>query len=88
MSEPVTTENLSTAVADGLRQAVSDPAFWSLASKALQEHAKSQAGGLLFGWLKQMTAKLLWLVVIGTGVYLLGGWAALVAFIKAGVNPS
>jgi hypothetical protein len=52
--------------------------------KAVQTHAQQEAGGWLFGGVKAAFSKLAWVVVLGTGIYLLGGWTGLVAFLKSG----
>jgi len=75
------------AVADGIRAAVSDPALWGEALSAMQAHAQQQAGGWLFGWLRMLASKALLFVVVGLGVYALGGWSALAAFFKTTAPP-
>lgn len=80
----MTEEQLKAAVAQGIREAVSDPELWTQMLKAVQAHAQQEAGGWLFGGIKAALSKLAWIVVIGVGVYLLGGWTGLVAFIKSG----
>jgi hypothetical protein len=74
--------DIAVAVRDGIRAAMSDPDVWSAAVEAIQIHAKSQAGGWLFGGIKAMVSKILWVLLIGGGVYALGGWAALTALMK------
>ena len=83
MSE-LTEAKLREAVAAGIREAVSDPELWTQMLRAVQQHAQQEAGGWLFGGLRAALGKLAWIVVIGLGVYLLGGWAGLVAFLKSG----
>lgn len=75
------------AVAEGIRIAVSDPRLWSDALAAMQAHAQQQAGGWLLGWVKALISKALLFVVIGLGVYALGGWGALAAFFKTTTPP-
>lgn len=85
--DTLTTDNLSAAVAKGLREAISDPEFWRSASIALQQQAKAEAGGWLLGGLKLFLSRVMWILVIGLGVYMLGGWSALVALVKATAHP-
>lgn len=82
--EALTVDAIGAAVSEGIRAAVSDPEVWSAAIEAMQMHAKAEAGGWLFGGLRALISRALWIVVIGTGVYLIGGWAALVSLFKAG----
>lgn len=77
-------EQISQAVHDGIVAAASDPDVWSRAVDALQTQAARQAGGWLFGGLKAMLSRLAWVMIIGVGLYMLGGWGALVAFFKTG----
>jgi hypothetical protein len=83
MGDQVTKNELRDAVADGFRDAISDPAFWDAAMTAIQSRAQQEAGGWLLGGVKKFLQKVAWILVIGLGVYLVGGWAALVAFFKA-----
>ena len=80
----LTEDQLREAVAQGIREAVSDPELWTQMLKAVQAHAQQEAGGWLFGGIKAALSKIAWVVVLGTGIYLLGGWAGLVAFLKSG----
>lgn len=77
-------EIIKTAVADGIKTALSDPAMWAAAMRAMQHHAQTEAGGWLFGGLKALASRIAWFLVIGLGIYLIGGWSALVAFFKTG----
>jgi hypothetical protein len=81
----LTSEQIATAVAHGIAQAVSDPKVWSAALVAVQSRAKTEAGGWLFGGLKAVFSKIAWVLFIGMGIYLVGGWSALAAFLKTGV---
>jgi hypothetical protein len=83
MNAPVTKNELREAVSEGFRDAISDPAFWDAAMTAIQSRAQQEAGGWLLGGVKKFLQKAAWILVIGLGLYLVGGWAALVAFIKA-----
>lgn len=80
----LTEDKLREAVAQGIREAVSDPELWAQMLKAVQAHAQQEAGGWLFGGIKAALSKIAWVVVLGTGIYLLGGWTGLVAFLKSG----
>ena len=80
----MTEEQLKAAVAQGIREAVSDPELWTQMLKAVQAHAQQEAGGWLFGGIKAALSKIAWIFVIGFGIYLLGGWTGLVAFLKSG----
>lgn len=73
---------ITEAVAAGIRQAVSDPAMWDAAGKAMREQAQTAAGGWLIGGLRAVLTRAAWVVVIVAGVYALGGWGAVVALIK------
>ncbi len=75
---------LQAAVAAGIREAATDPALWSAVLTAVRTQAKQEAGGWLFSGVKEVLNRVLWLLVLGFGVYLLGGWSALVALFK---NP-
>jgi hypothetical protein len=78
---------IRAAVAEGIRDAVSDPALWDAAGKAMREQAQSAAGGWLLGGVHVLLARVTWVVAIMAGVYALGGWSALVAFVKSGAKP-
>jgi len=78
---------LRAAVRDGIVAAASDPEVWSVAIGTLRQQAQSEAGGWLFGGLAAFFSKLAWVLVIGLGIYLVGGWSALAAFLKHGSTP-
>ncbi len=80
----LTGPDIAKAVAEGLTQAVSSPEFWTAAIAAASSRAKNEAGSWLFGGIGAVLSKLGWLLVIGLGIYLIGGWSALVAFMKSG----
>jgi hypothetical protein len=71
------------AVAEGIRAAVSDPKLWAAAGEAMQQRAASATGGWLIGGIRSALSRLGWLVFIGLGIYMVGGWAALGAAWKA-----
>lgn len=74
---------MQKAVADGIRAAVSDPALWSAAGAAMQQRAASTAGGWLFGGIGVALSKIGWALLFLIAIYLVGGWGALVAGLKA-----
>lgn len=76
-------EDLEKAVARGIKAAVSDPEMWAAATKAMQEKAQTEAGGWLLGGLRAALSKAAWIITIGLGVYLVGGWSALAALFKS-----
>ena len=76
-------DTVREAVADGIRLAVSDPKLWRDALAAMQQHAQTEAGGWLLGWLKALASKLLLFVIVGLAVYAMGGWSAMLAFFKS-----
>lgn len=76
-------ELVAEATADGIKRAVADPALWAAASEGMRRHASAEAGGWLLSGLRIAFSRVAWLAVISLGIYLVGGWSALVAFIKA-----
>lgn len=79
-------ETVAQAVKLGLMQAVSDPQFWTAAQAAMQQHAKTEAGGWLLGGLKGLLSKVFWFALAGIVVYNAGGWSALALWFK-GSHP-
>lgn len=75
--------NLQAAVASGIREAATDPELWASIMTAVRTQAQQEAGGWLLGGIKAVFNRLALLVVVGMGVYLLGGWSALVAIFKS-----
>jgi hypothetical protein len=82
-----TDEALRIAVRDGIVAAASDPVVWSVAIGTLRKQAQAEAGGWLFGGLGAFFSRLAWVFIIGLGIYLIGGWSALVGFVKHGTVP-
>jgi threonine/homoserine/homoserine lactone efflux protein len=80
-------EAMRTAVRDGIVAAASDPHVWSVAIETLKQNAQNQAGGWLLGRVKSFLSTLAWLFVIGMLVYMMGGWSALMSFLKTGSPP-
>lgn len=70
------------SVTAGLRDAVADPELWEAAGKAMREQAQSAAGGWLLGGARALLQRAAWVVAILSGVYALGGWGAVVAWVK------
>lgn len=75
------------AVAAGIREAASDPKLWSDISRAIRVQAQQEAGGWLFGGVRAAFSKVFWITFVGIGVYLLGGWSAVVALFKTVTPP-
>jgi hypothetical protein len=90
-SRQIDVDAIRIAVRDGIVAAASDREVWKLALDTLvpvaRQHAQAEAGGWLLGGIKAFLSKLAWVAVIGVGIYLLGGWSALVAFFKHGSVP-
>lgn len=82
-ADRMTADDMSHAVAAGLRSAISDPAFWDAAVYAMQARAKTEAGGWLLGGLKAFASKVAWVALIAGAIYLVGGWTAVIAAWKA-----
>ncbi len=82
--EPLTAETVRDAVSDGVKAAVADPAMWSAAYNAMQERAQKEAGGWVLGGIKALLSRAGWLVLAGAAIYMLGGWAGVLAFLKTG----
>ena len=75
------------AVAEGIRDAVSDPALWEAAGKAMRNQAQNAAGGWLLGGVHALFTRAAWALAIVAGIYALGGWTAVGAFFKSGGKP-
>lgn len=84
--EALTAGDVRDAVANGLKAAFADPATWAAAVTAIQRHTQAEAGAWLFSGIKTLLSRLAWVCVIGVGVYLLGGWSALVSFFKSAIQ--
>jgi hypothetical protein len=78
-----TPEQLAEAVRAGLHAAASDPHLWTAVSNAIAQHARSEAGGWLLGGMRKFVSKMIWFVLFGSAVYMVGGWSALAALFKA-----
>lgn len=80
----LTADEVRSAVRDGFSDVVADPKTWALAFEAIQKQAQSEAGGWVFGGVKVLFSRLMWVLLIGLAIYMVGGWSALVAFFKLG----
>jgi hypothetical protein len=78
---------IGQAVQEANMRTVSDPAFWAAAVAALRREARDQAGGFLWDGIRNALRWFTWFVLVGVGVYLIGGWSALVALFKGGLPP-
>lgn len=79
----VTAEQLAEAVRAGLHAAAADPQLWIAVSEAIGQRARSEAGGWLFGRLRAFASRMIWFLIIGSAVYMVGGWSALAALFKS-----
>lgn len=75
---------MAGAVEEGFRRAVSDPAVWTAAAGAMQNHIQQQAGGFLLGSLRALVSKLAMVALAAWAIYSLGGLSALIAWAKTG----
>jgi hypothetical protein len=82
---------IRVAVRDGIVAAASDPAVWAIAvesaSAVIHQRAKAEAGTWLFGGIKTLLSRVFWVLALGLAIYMVGGWSALVSFVKNGVFP-
>jgi hypothetical protein len=76
-------ELVAEATADGIKRAVADPSLWAAASEGMRKHASAEAGGWLLSGMKAAFSRVMWVAIIGLAVYMVGGWAAVVALFKA-----
>lgn len=80
-------DRIGKAVQEANMRTVSDPAFWAAAGTALRREARDQAGGFVWGGIISALRWAAWFLIVGVGVYLVGGWSALVALFKGGIAP-
>lgn len=80
--EQISSDAVRAAVTEGIHRAVSDPDLWASAMTACQAHAQRKAGGLLMSWITGLLGKAAFFLLIGLGVYAIGGWSALAALFK------
>lgn len=74
---------MSEAVRSGIQAAVADPALWTAAGKAMQAQAEQATGGWLLGSVKALFSKVGLVLMAGLGIYMVGGWGALLTALKA-----
>lgn len=79
------------AVRDGIVAAASDPEVWAVAidsaASVIHQRARAEAGTWLFGGIKTFFSRVAWVMLLGLVIYLVGGWSALVSFLKNGALP-
>lgn len=76
-------QRIPQLMAQGIVQAVGNPATWQAGREAMRRQARDAAGGWLLGGLKFLADKILWAAVALLAIYTLGGWPALAAILKA-----
>lgn len=76
-------DQIGVSIEKAIKRAVADRQTWHTAGEALHEVAKERAGGWLFGGLQVLFSRAMWLLIIGVGIYMLGGWTALAGAIKS-----
>ena len=79
---------IASAVELGITRAVSNPARWEAAGVAMRQQAQSAAGGWLLGGIKAAATRVAWVIAIIAGVYILGGWGAVLALVKGQATTS
>jgi hypothetical protein len=79
---PTAVAELKHAVAEGIREALTDPATTDAMVTsfydAFQRHAQQAAGRAVVSTAKTVATKGLVWFMVGLGIYSLGGWAAVV----------
>lgn len=76
------TKVMTEAVTAGIRAAVSDPETWAAISAAVQQQAAQATGGWLLGSIRAAISKAGLVILLGIGIYMVGGWTALLAALK------
>jgi len=74
-----------TAAADALRDSITQDMaekFWAAGIAVLQDNAKKQAGDFVVGGVLALLKRGFLIVLVGSMVYTLGGWAMFVKFAK------
>lgn len=74
---------MAEAVRAGIQAAVADPKLWADAGKAMQAQAEQATGGWLLESIKALFSKAGLIVMAAVGIYMVGGWGALLAALKA-----
>jgi hypothetical protein len=80
-------ELVAESTAAGIRRAVESPDTWAAIGRGLRGSAEREAGGMLLKGLRVVVGKVLLVVLVGMGVYMVGGWSALASFFGATVRP-
>lgn len=75
-------QRIPQLMAQGIVQAVGNPATWQAGREAMRRQAREAAGGWLLGGLRFALDKLLWAGVALVAIYALGGWPAIAAALK------
>lgn len=70
-------------VAQGIRDAVSDPETWEVAFEAFNKYAQSRTGKMLLGGIGVVFRRLVFVGLILAGVYAIGGLPAIIALFKS-----
>ena len=76
--DPRMKDEIREAVISGIQAAMGDPKTWEAAVTAWKSQAKTAAGGLMFEGVHKMALA----ITAVLAVYALGGWSAVVKFIK------
>jgi alanine-alpha-ketoisovalerate/valine-pyruvate aminotransferase len=67
----------------GFQDALSDPQTYEKAFEALSKYSSSQTGKFFLGSIATVLKKILVFGLIAAGIYAIGGWHGLAAFIKS-----
>lgn len=73
---------IKAAVAEGVKAAIADPETWDAALAAVQRKAVDGTGKFVLSGAVLVLKKFALFISFGIIVYMLGGWSALVAFLK------
>lgn len=71
-------QRLPEALPKTLKEVVSDPDFWASAKSGIREHVKREAGGWITRVVWQSISRVMLFLVLGSIVYAIGGWSAVV----------
>lgn len=75
-------------MAEGIVQAVGNPATWQAGREAMRRQAREAAGGWLLGGLRFAFDKIMWIGVALLAIYTVGGWPAIATALKLHVSNS
>jgi hypothetical protein len=76
---------MKTAVADGIKEAMTDEAAERLFNKffdVMRKQATEKTGTFVLGGLSAVARRLMWALVFIAAVYMLGGWSAITTGLK------